>query len=368
MELIFLYQQSHQDEPEYMTGKKNISVIYWGDYASPYTLLNQVKPDVVVFADIESFNQLALNISARNKGIKTFVLQHGIRGAYEVDEALSVNPLLDQKIQFSNTSGWSFRFLMNSLRLRNLRSFPSLVKFIFSRKKNDLTTALFNNQFELRRADVYLEFSDDNAGYHRKRDGIPLDRFLITGNPTFDGYFNFFNQQAEAQNYCLLIDCPFVEAGFNQDHGITQEKKNDYIRKLSIWSTVNGYHLKVKLHPLSYKTGNLYQSEALTYIREVDLKKLIAGAAYVFFVHFSSIAPIIMMYKPAIYFHAALKGHGSEFRKLGVPELPLFEFDESKQNLTTIAKKISTEVIHRHVFMWDGMASARIKSALLAKP
>src|SRR5688572_18848133 len=88
IEIVFLFKQFKEEEPDYITQHKNISVVYWGNYKSPYQLLKEVSPDIVVFADLESFNQIALNVAARNTGIKTFVLQHGVRGEFEINEAL----------------------------------------------------------------------------------------------------------------------------------------------------------------------------------------------------------------------------------------------------------------------------------------
>src|SRR5690242_13495439 len=73
------------------------TVLYWGDFASPYALLDEVRPDKVVFSDIEAFHQLALNIAARNRHIPSYILQHGTRGAFELDRA----PAGTQPIAFS---------------------------------------------------------------------------------------------------------------------------------------------------------------------------------------------------------------------------------------------------------------------------
>lgn len=364
MELVFLFKQFHEPEPRFIEEGRNISAIYWGDYDSPYELLEKVRPDIVVFADLESFNQIALNIAARNLNIKTFVLQHGIRGDYEVDEALNTKGIAGQSLNFSPTSKWSVRFFAKSLRLKNLSALPRLLKFIYARKKGELTSALFKNQFELRRADYYIEFSADNAGYHKKRDGIPNERFIITGNPQFDDFFDYLNTNSFDGSYCLLIDCPFVEAGFIKDHGIDQESKNKYLKKLDDLTLANGYKLKVKLHPLSYESRGLYESSNIEYIREADLKALTAGARMVYFVHFSSLAPVILAYKPAIYFHSVLKEHGALFNKLGVTSFPLFEFDDSSGINFETVPRLTLESLVSFLHVTDGKATERVKKIL----
>ncbi len=366
MELVFLFHHSSEEAPGYLKGRKNVSVVFWGDFNTPYQLLQKIRPDLVVFADLESFNQIALNIAARNKGLTTFVLQHGSRGAYEIDEALMIADK-EKKIQFTGTSFWSFRFLMSALRPKNFGQLRQLLKFVYTRKSSPLTNALFRHQFELRRADYYLEFSEANTTYHRKRDGITDERFILTGNPMLDDYFEYLNRNSSDKGeYCLLIDCPFVEANFYQDHSITADRKNEYLAKLDQLSVMNGYQLKVKLHPLSYQSEGLYQSTTISYYRDADLKELVAGASCVYFVHFSSVAPVILAYKPSIYFHSVLQEHGNQFRKLDVPELPLFEFSETRKDLVDISRKLSIDQIKPLLYSTDGKASERVRNAILS--
>lgn len=367
LELVFLFRHFPDGkEPAYMRNRPGVSVIYWGQYATPYALLQQVKPDLVVFADLESFNQIALNIAARNRGISTCVLQHGFRGAFEVDEALDVAGQAAE-LRFSSTSLWSFRFLFSALRPRNLPALPKLAAFVYARKRGELTAALYRHQFELRRADHYIEFSEHNTGYHRRRDGVPPERFILTGNPVLDEYFQYFNTHRSPgpEPYCLLIDCPYGEANFIQDYGIGLEEKNAYLRRLADWAHRNGCSLKVKLHPLSYNNDRLYEEERLTYYRDADLKPLVAGAAVVFFVHFSSLAPAILACRPAIYFHAGIEGHARVFRELGVTCLDLFSFDATTDELSGQAVQVAEDQLAPYLYRTDGQAAARVKEALL---
>lgn len=368
MEIIFLFKQVPETEPDYLKGKKNISIVYWGDFKTPYQLLRSVYPDIVVFADLEAFNQIALNIAARNKGITTYVLQHGIRGAYEVDEALSA----DEKstpIQLNNTSFWSLRFLFSAIRPKNFSELPRFLRFVYARKSNELTVALYQYQFELRRADYYIEFSQANTDYHRKRDGVPEHRFIVVGNPLFDEMFTYLNNSSSKGiqgNYCLLIDCPFTEAVFYKDHGIGSTEKRKYLQRLAKWTQNNGYTLKVKLHPLSYKNTDLYIDPSIEYVKQADLKLLIAGAAVVFFIHFSSITPVVLPFKPCIYFHSSLHTHTILFQKLGLEPFPLFGFDEKNKDLLDRAKKVSLDVLQPFLFSTDGKAAERIKELFLS--
>lgn len=368
-ELVFLYRQFPDEVPGYLKGIKNISFIYWSDFGSTGQLLKKVNPDLIVFADLESFNQIALNIAARNKHIPTYVLQHGVRGSFEVEEALALSDETESNYRLSPTSFWSLRFFLSSLNFKNLVHLPILVRFIIDRKRGELTASLHKHQFELRRADQYIEFSEENSGYHKMRDGIPEDRFILTGNPSFDDYFAFLNRHNKPDNppFYLLIDCPFTEANFLKDHGITPEKKNEYLKRLADWSAANGGQLKVKLHPLSYHTEGFYQDGSIEYIRNTDLKDLTGRARAVFFVHFTSLAPIILAYKPAIYFHSVLESHRTHFRQLGVPVLDLFEFNLNATIPETV-KRVDETVLMPYLYKTDGRAAERIRQILLKYP
>jgi hypothetical protein len=365
-ELVFLYRHFPDEVPGYLKGINNISFVYWSDFVSPGQLLKKVNPNLIVFADLESFNQIALNIAARNKQIPTYVLQHGVRGSFEVEEALALSEEAESNYRLSPTSFWSLRFFLSSLSINNISQFSVLTRFIIDRKKGELTAVLHKHQFELRRADRYIEFSEENTGYHRMRDGVPDNRFILTGNPSFDDYFAFLNQHNAPEDppFYLLIDCPFTEANFLKDHGITLERKNDYLAKLSAWSASNGGHLKVKLHPLSYHTKGFFQDDSIEYLRDTDLKDIAGRAEAVFFVHFTSLAPIILAYKPAIYFHSVLDSHLAHFRQLGVPVLDLFGFNMNASISETV-KKVDEAVLMPYLYKTDGKAAERIRQVLL---
>src|SRR5437867_3314066 len=158
-QLVFIGKHSRPSVNEQEKFKEsNISIVYWSDFHSPYQLLDEVKPDLVIFHDIEAFNQIALNIAAKNRNIRTYVLQHGFRGDYEITNALNHVSSINN-IELSETSWWTLIFLIRSIRWKNFKHLIPLLKFIVSRKKNELTVALYKNQFELRRANRYIEFS-----------------------------------------------------------------------------------------------------------------------------------------------------------------------------------------------------------------
>ncbi len=326
-ELVFIFKHERPCEREWKQWSgKNISVVYWGDYKTPYQLLKKVKPDIVVFYDIEAFNQVALNVAARNKKIPTYVLQHGVRGDYEVAEALTYSE--KESINFSDTSTWSIKFFLAAFRFKNILDILSIGKFIINRKRFELTVALAKSKAEWRNADYYIELSKANTGYHKMRDGIPDDRFIIIGNPQFDIYFEQLNapSKQETEPYALLIDAPFCEAVFLRKERMAIAEKNDYLKNINLWCIAKKLRLFIKLHPLTYNVDYLLKDNNITYYKGAELGTLIKGSTVVFFVHFSSLTPLIILYKPFIYLASSYLPPVNFIKEKSIPVINITDF------------------------------------------
>lgn len=347
---------------------RNITVVYWSDFHSPYQLLEAVKPDLVVFHDIEAFNQIALNIAARNNGIPTYVLQHGLRGGYEVQEAL--NHAGDNgRVELSDTSWWTLKFLMKSIRWKNFRDLFSLLKFALARKRKELTVALYENKFELRRADVYLEFSKANATYHQVRDAIPESRFRLIGNPGYDDFFqriNNFSSNDNYEQYCLLIDNPFCEASLLQKERMTLTEKNDYIKRLNEYCRRKQLKLYIKLHPLTYGNVDLFQDDNLRYFREADIVKLIGESQVVFLLHFATLIPLVLLYKPFIFFHNKYVDRAEALHSLSIPTFDLLTFTPEDLVTQLPHAPLGIDALRDYLYIPDGKSRERLGQILLA--
>lgn len=331
------------------------TVLYWGDYNSPYSLLKAVRPDKVVFSDIESFPQIALNIAARNLGIPTLVLQHGANGAFQVQRA-NEEP---QVPALSKTSFWTMRFLAQALRPRNWRFFPQLVKFVYDRKRYPLVTALRRNRYEFRRADRYIEFSSENAGYFRTRDGVPEKRFVYIGNPAYDELFQHATA-FESKNYALLIDAPFLEAGDFAYGRISAEEKAKYLEKLDRVFAARNMPLRVKLHPLSFG-AELPALPNTEYVREADLPSLVGECKVAVSVHYSTMSAPVLHLKP---FYAFTNGVTPEtpFLKQGTAVHDLMQFEP--ETLGEPSKPLAWELVKDYLFAADGRSKVRLRRIL----
>lgn len=274
--------------------------VYWSEFTSPYRLLDAVRPDKVVFSDIESFWQLALNIAAKNRNIPTLVLQHGARNSAE----MAAMPDAAHPVELSGTSRRTLEFLLRALRPQNLAAAPALGRFIVDRKRFELTKALSRNRFDLRRADRYIEYSADNASYHEARDGVSRDRFEIIGNPSLDPFFSTIDAAVPDVASALLIDAPFLEAGGLRGR-MTGEEKASYLIKLGDVAAARGMRLTVKLHPLT-GGGALPHHPAIDYQRDGEITKLAGRASLIIHLHYSTLTAPLVLKRPFLAFDNGL--------------------------------------------------------------
>ena len=367
--LYFLYHAKEQPVPEYLHKHSNVSVIYWNDFTTPYGLIKSINPDAIVFHDIESFHQVGLNIAAKNLSIITFVLQHGLRTDFDV-KYLFENNYTVSKVSLSSTSFRTMRFFLSSLWFRNFLQIPALVKFVFYRKIFDLVIALKKAQFPLRNADYYIELSEINTTFHKERDNIPDDKFIITGNPLFDGYVNSFNSGtnvSEGQDFVLLIDCPF-----EYDNGVdipifSLSQKNNYILQICRLAKEEGCFLKLKLHPKSYQTQGLVNDKNLIYCRDENIIELAKAARYVIFVHYSSITPVILFYKKCVYIDLGGDVQRMLFEMVEVKGVTIDEIVKKGIQLHELIRPISHEKLEKLLFKIDGKSARRVRNAIIEK-
>lgn len=271
--------------------RRGAKTLYWRDFDSPYALLDKVNPDKVIFSDIETFQNLALNIASRNRGIPTYILQHGNRSERQiVVDATSSLPRLGA------TSLKTALLLFRSLRLTNLRYGPDLLRFMIDRKRFNLIVALARNPFELRRPDFYIDLSEENARYFELRDKVNRNRITIIGNPAFDRLSSKIAGITPQPDRALLIDAPFFEAGGGKGQ-MPAGFRDTYIRKLATYFAARGQRLTVKLHPLSFD-AHVPSIDGVDYAKDEDIGELAGRSSVIAHVHFSTLtAPLVVQRK-----------------------------------------------------------------------
>lgn len=296
---LYKYDTDSTDSSKY----HGINIIYWNQFSTPYQMLTLVKPDGVIFHDLESFHQISLNVAARNKGLKTFVLEHGLRRGSEISVAYDMAAKEKKALQMPPpVSLKTTRFYLSSFRFaKNAGDLLRFLMLIYYRKRFGLTIGLNKAKYKFRRAYKYINFTWINASYIMERDGIAKEDVQLIGIPFFDELFNEFNHTGQhgIEPYYLLVDTPFVEdSNFNEP----LEEKNVFLKKLNGYCLQNGRKLYVKLHPRSYHTEYL-QHDNIVYYRDSNVVPLIRRADGCFFIHQSGLLPLSIIYNKAFLFN-----------------------------------------------------------------
>ena len=364
-EVVFIYKFDRDpDDADFP-----FQVVYWNDFNSPYQVLNEIKPDKIIFHDIEAFYQVSLNIAAKNKNITTFILEHGLRGSYEVDIAVN-NYKNRHKVQSLDKSTDYYgkplpkknnllSFYLKCLRWNNFWLIFALFRFAYYRRKFGLTLGLYYCQGKFRQPTYYLNYTLHNAGYIMKRDRVPANRVRCFGNPAFDKFFNIPVSENNAhKKYFLLIDSPLAEIG---NFDLTIEEKNNFLIRLNEYCMQEGAVLKVKLHPFSFHTP-YFQHENIMYLREADILSEINGAAGCFMIHFSSLSPVAMYYKPCILFNAINEYNTDITSHNLIPTCNIRHFSLAEIKFREVTDELRDFVVKHYLYSIDGMSQTRLKN------
>lgn len=370
IEFVFIYKNSEpQEGKELLYGQH---VLYWNNFNSPYQLLNEAKPDKIIFHDIESFLQVSLNIAAQNTGIQTLVFEHGLRGDYEVDIALQsytstiakrtrTNGNEDSKLSAKNKS--SLQFYLRAFKLKNIASLFHFLLFPFIRKKYGLTVGLYKCPFKLREANAYINFTNHNASYILKRDGVSIKKIISIGNPCFDDIFIQLGKTIKnSANYYLLIDCPYCEQSIFK---MKKETKAAFYLKLNAFCLSHNSRLKIKLHPQSYVAEYLPLHANIEYFREFNIAELIANAKACFLINLSTLSPLAMYYSKCVYFNTEINPYDKELiDNEYIPSYNFNTFNPSELIFTELTSEVKKEIKERYLYSTDGKATERLSNIL----
>lgn len=348
-------------------------IIYWGDYSSAYDLLNDVKPDKVVFPGLESYYEIALNIASKNRGITTYFLQHGgpMQNLDFYKEAFknSINEfeLKNQKQSFLNKMHATF-FYFKAIKVKNILSLHYIVWYYLARRfSSNYMKILEGLQFELRKPDFYIECTIHNAAWVKQRDNVNDNRILPIGVMSLDAYFATSNSNVTSnENIYLLIDSP-VE--LISSLNITEEEHYNFYKKLNDLALSENCKLYIKLHPKKYAAANMPNHPNIIYLKDTAIISEIKSAKSCF-CFYSTLA------MPAIYFTdctmVKLDEDSSvqdEWQKLGVVNTIDFH-SFSKHNFKSNDEKINNENLEKFVSLFlyktDGKTVDRLKEILVS--
>ena len=350
---------SHTKRPRY----------YWNDFHSAQQLLDQIRPDRLVFMSLAGLRAIALNMAARRRRIPTFVLQHGYFRSLEDYLALpAAQPsAVDEDKTAQAQSAWrAVRFMLRSNAIVEPIDSIRAVAMLLVSRRTDLYRSQLRFRFRGRLPDRYITYSEATSQIHRQLDNASSSSIVPIGMPEFDPVFRRLAMtELRSSTKVLLIDSP--NAG--NRYGVattTIERKARFLRELADSLAERGYKLVVKLHPETYDADWL--PPEIEYVRDHDVGQLIEEAhACVGFDSTLTIPAVIA--RPALLFELCESTLTADARALGVATV-LRGLEWKSEHLDTLLDKQerSPEQIdrftRRFAHVADGNATKRLGDAL----
>lgn len=348
--------------------------IFFNDYSTPYKLLDEIKPDKILFFNINTFPTVAVNLAAKNLGIPTYVMHHGIHHSdnIEINKQIESQGLHTPRKAISNRS--TLKFYLSALRLKNIGQVFPMARYAWLRQKRDRILANERCVFDARLPDYYINLSPHNAIIAKKIDHVSDDsKFIYIGHPFFDKILQELNELKSKQvvsndRYYLLID--FANRDQNLSfRTMTAEGKRKFYQRLSAFAKANGCRLKIKLHPFGYDSPHNYQDDNIDLIRETNVAELIHGSEKCFSFFSTLIIPIVYHKGLCYIFHIGSdRNLQKELVDLGVAVKLTAENFENEMSAAPESVNISNEgykvFIERFLYYTDGKATERLKNIL----
>jgi hypothetical protein len=345
-------------------------VTYWSKYSNAFELLNDIKPNKIVFMGTESLHTIALNYAAREKKISTYYLQHGIFAplSFYINAHKKANDINGIK----SSSDRSLVIFMTKFYLLtfgiHLRALGYLVNYIIYKGKMSQVEFLIKNRFQYRILDRYIVYTISNALFLSHRDQFPVDKYQEIGDPNFDKYYRKGEHES---SYLLLIDIPLVEIraeGRVVKRSYTADKANEFYSMVNEYCMDKGVRLKIKIHPYNFESTFYLEHSNIDYIRECSIPDLIDGANMIVS-FFSTLTLPCILKKPFLLIRTndeeALL---NDLEKWGLPACPNFEnflYSDIQFIKMKDYSRVLTALQSEYIYKFDGCATMRFKTILL---
>ena len=300
---------------------------YWTDFKTPDLLLQEIRPERIIFFEIIDLRQIALNVAANAAGMCTIYLEHGAAGDKET--ALSrANEVTFKKHKLP--------YLLDRLR----KSFGDIIRsklFYYSVTKGFSSKESYRKYFllpfrmmtgspnRILNDHLFMErvpkksivFNRVNFEEYALYTGIKSDQAILTGVPFFDRYFR---ENQVIGDYIIYIDHPYLEQGIL---GWTKEHHEKIARLLCDFARDRKIKLYIKLHPFSdLKTWNSYSldQEYVSILQAGDFTELYLEAMVILGFSSSLINGFLCAKKNIVLlgWHPQPHIFGSDFSKTGL--------------------------------------------------
>ena len=236
--VYFLYFNSKKTEPNKRKLINDDNTLYWNHYKDGYKLLVDTNISKLYFTVFETYKEVALNTAAKQMGLSTFFVEHGIK-SYNY-KLLIKKPNLLNKIVI-NILQYKNRFYKRTLSKTKGKNSLVLKSFFYLRFMYPINDAISFCSNDIL-PEYLLVFAKKNYEFYKKR-GDTYKEVKYFGIPYFDEYANI--KQEGVDNDYILIEQHFLEQKqFRIDFEKWQNHINDILRNID--KTV----LFIKPHPL----------------------------------------------------------------------------------------------------------------------
>ena len=363
----YIFYRNREEEEERYTDDP---VLYWQDYSNAQQILDAVRPDKIVFMSLTSGYPIALNMAARQRGIDTYILQHGIHSSYADEMAANAQTTVLRKegsTPASPARSSSMGFLARTMRAGDVYSVPRMALFFLLMHRWGYFVACRYVRFAQRMPTGYICFTERNALIYRELDHARPEQIYLIGIPEYDRFFatSRSGEGTGGAPYYLLIDQPLVENSWGTP-SVSREDMIRFYRKLMAYCKAQSATLKIKLHPESYSCGWLPEDEGAEWIREADVVDLIRGAKACFGMFSTLVLPAAVL-KPLCLFNAKPSSMVNDLSHRGLAlVLDFFTFEPSDIRFHKIHSSGAdfSRFVQDYFYKMDGRSGERLAEVL----
>lgn len=364
IEIIYIFYISKEQERESFT---NHRVVYWDDFTSAQHLLDELSPDSIVFMSIDSLYSISLNYVARERGVSTFILQHGVYSTYK---EYRQRDRRTKKIEVKKTSVPTVKsnasgFFKSSVSLKDLFSFLKFPAYLFAKRSEGVFFANYWLTFSAKKPAYYISYTPHTARFFQETENPREQQLLFIGNPDMDPFFTPPQTNPFSEKFYLLIDQAMADNRYGQVIYTTDQVTEFYL-KLNEFCLLKGARLKVKLHPESYHSAWLPKHENIDWIKDGDLPALIHHAEGCFG-YFSSLIIPALYFNKCVLFKVVNHDLATDAAAWGLAQLLDYNFTIDQIDFSAVTKKDLNAFVNRYLHFKSGTSSQRLQEILLSK-
>jgi hypothetical protein len=369
-----------ESHPEYFEAYGPLR--FWHEFRHANDLLDQLRPDRIVFFYISSLNQVALKVAAQQRGIPTLHLEHGFRQRYADSlDHLLLTDWAEPRLNLSKVRRElphivrNHAFFLRSLPRLRPPARSELFRYGLETYARGLSLGRRLKFGRLRQPDRYIAFSPEIFEFHRVQDALTeqdMERVTYIGLPQFDPYCNLPAAPIDPRNV-ILID--------HQNHGgkifgWTLDFRREWVEKIHQIITDLGLRLFVKQHPgdLSNAWAPYLDKGNVEIIDHTRLRELLPSTRVILGGFSTMQLPVTGLPHTVLItleIHPeAVEPASKQFIEAGVASA-VTTFDQLRAHLMNIERLADDQSRHKASFVeqflhkMDGQAGARLRDILL---